>query len=66
MKLAIIHPYFIPYVGYFQFINTVDRFIIYDDVHFIKKSWFSKNNILANKNRTLFTIPLKKVRQFAM
>ena len=52
-----------PYIGYFQLINTVDKFIIYDDVNFIKKGWINRNNILANKNRTLFTIPLKKASQ---
>ena len=63
MKIAIMQPYFMPYIGYFQLINTVDKFIIYDDVNFIKKGWINRNNILANKNRTLFTIPLKKASQ---
>lgn len=63
MKLAIMQPYFMPYIGYFQLINLVDKFIIYDDVNFIKKGWINRNNILANKNVMLFTIPLKKASQ---
>lgn len=56
-------PYFMPYIGYFQLINAVDKFIIYDDVNFIKKGWINRNTILVNGNGFLFNIPLKKVSQ---
>ena len=32
-KIAIMQPYFFPYIGYWQLINTVDEFIIFDDVN---------------------------------
>ena len=63
MRIAIMQPYFMPYIGYFQLINAVDKFIIYDDVNFIKKGWINRNNILANKSKMMFTIPLKKASQ---
>ena len=53
-------PYFFPYIGYWQLINAVDTFVIYDNIEFSKKGWFHKNNILMNNKRTLFTIPIKK------
>jgi len=56
-------PYIFPYIGYFQLINAVDKFVFYDDVHFIKKGWINKNNILVNSEASSFTIPLKKVSQ---
>lgn len=37
MKLAIMQPYFFPCIGYWQLIHTVDRFVIYDDVNYIRK-----------------------------
>ena len=46
MKVAIMQPYFFPYIGYFQLINVVDVFVIYDDVNFIKQSWITRNRIL--------------------
>ena len=46
MKVAIMQPYFFPYIGYFQLINAVDIFVIYDDVNFIKQSWITRNRIL--------------------
>ena len=36
MKLGIMQPYFFPYIGYWQLMNAVDRYVIYDDVNFIK------------------------------
>ena len=63
MKLAIMQPYLFPYIGYFQLINAVDKFILYDDVTFIKKGWVNRNNILVNGGKHLFTIPLKNASQ---
>jgi hypothetical protein len=61
--MAIMQPYLFPYIGYFQLMNAVDKFVIYDDVNFIKKGWINRNNILVNNQATLFTVPLKEVSQ---
>jgi hypothetical protein len=63
MRLAIMQPYFFPYIGYFQLLHAVDRFVIYDDVNFIKKGWINRNRILVNGEPTLFSIPLQKISQ---
>lgn len=60
MTLAIMQPYLFPYIGYWQLINSVDTFVIYDNIQFSKKGWFHRNNILLNDKKTLFSIPLKK------
>lgn len=59
MKLAIMQPYLFPYIGYFQLINAVDTFVIYDDVNFIKGGWINRNFILANCEKTRFTLQLQ-------
>ncbi|RNC86875.1 MAG: hypothetical protein ED556_05480 [Winogradskyella sp.] len=63
MKIAIMQPYFFPYIGYFQLISAVDEFVFYDDVNFIKKGYINRNSILANGERYQFTLPLKKASQ---
>jgi hypothetical protein len=60
MKVAIMQPYFLPYIGYFQLINAVDVFVIYDNIQFSKKGWFHRNRLLVNGNADYFTLPLKK------
>ncbi len=56
-------PYLFPYIGYFQLVNAVDKFIFYDDVNFIKRGWIARNNILVNDKPNLFSIPLEYVSQ---
>ena len=60
MKLAIMQPYFIPYIGYFQLINSVDTFVVYDNIQFSKRGWFHRNRILVNGNDKMISLPLKK------
>ena len=63
MKLAIMQPYLFPYIGYFQLIKAVDKFVVYDDVNFIKKGWINKNCILIGGQKHCFTVPLKAASQ---
>ncbi|WP_283408920.1 WbqC family protein [Anoxynatronum buryatiense] len=60
MKVAIMQPYFFPYIGYWQLINAVDVFVIYDDVQFIKGGWINRNYILLNGTKTRINLPLIK------
>ncbi len=61
--LAIMQPYLFPYIGYFQLISAVDKFVIYDDVNFINKGWINRNNILVNGKANLFSMPLIEASQ---
>lgn len=58
MRVAIMQPYFFPYLGYFQLIQSVDRFVIYDDVNFIKGGWINRNFILGRSGPQRITLQL--------
>jgi hypothetical protein len=60
MKIAIMQPYFMPYIGYFQLINAVDKFVIYDNIKYTKKGWINRNRILVNGKDQYISLPLKK------
>lgn len=60
MRIAIMQPYFFPYIGYFQLIHEVDEFIIYDNIEYTKKGWINRNRILANGQAAYITLPLRK------
>lgn len=66
MKIAIMQPYFCPYIGYFQLVASVDRFIFYDDVNYIKGGWINRNRIVSNGKEFLFTIPLVDASSFKL
>ena len=59
MKLAVMQPYFFPYIGYFQLIAAVDIFIVYDNIKYTKKGWINRNRMLQNGKDVLFSLPLK-------
>ncbi|KKG83652.1 hypothetical protein DU55_04160 [Methanosarcina mazei] len=61
MKIAGMQPYFLPYIGYWQLMNAVDKFVVDGSVQYIKAGWINRNYILINNSKSfLFTIPLKK------
>jgi len=60
MKLGIMQPYFMPYIGYFQLIAAVDVFIVYDNIKYTKKGWINRNRMLVNGADAIFSLPLKK------
>ena len=64
MKLGIMQPYFFPYLGYWQLINAVDKYVVYDDVTYIKGGWISRNNILLGGEKHLITLPLEKASSY--
>ena len=64
MKLGIMQPYFFPYLGYWQLISAVDKYVVYDDVTYIKGGWINRNNILLNKQPHLLTLPIENASSF--
>ena len=61
--IAVLQPYFFPYVGTFQLARAVDQFVFFDDVAFIKKGHIHRNSVLLNGQAHAFTVPVRAVSQ---
>jgi hypothetical protein len=61
--IAIMQPYFLPYIGYFQLMAAVDKFVVFDDVNFINRGWINRNRLLLNGTAHTFTLPLHRASQ---
>lgn len=59
MRLAIMQPYFFPYIGYFHLAAAVEAFIVYDNIKYTKKGWINRNRMLQNGKDVVFTLPLQ-------
>ncbi|WP_297420719.1 WbqC family protein [Clostridium sp.] len=59
MRVAVMQPYFLPYIGYFQLINCVDKYVVDDTVQFIKGGWINRNRLLIKDKPARFTLSLK-------
>lgn len=53
-------PYFLPYLGYFQLLSAVDRFVVYDTIQFTKKGWINRNRILRDGAAVTISLPVRK------
>ncbi len=61
--VAVMQPYFFPYIGYWQLIEAVDIFVIFDNVDFIVRGYVNRNEILLQGRRHRITLPVKKASQ---
>jgi hypothetical protein len=60
MIVAIMQPYFFPYIGYFQLMKAVDCFVFYDDAQYIKGGWVNRNRILRDGCAAWWTFPIDR------
>lgn len=57
-KVAIVQSNYIPWKGYFDLINSVDEFILYDDAQYTKRDWRNRNIIKTKAGLKWLTIPV--------
>jgi hypothetical protein len=57
-KIAISQSNYIPWKGYFDLINKVDEFILYDDAQFTRRDWRNRNKIKTPNGLQWLTIPV--------
>jgi hypothetical protein len=57
-KIAISQSNYIPWKGYFDFINQVDEFVLYDEVQYTKRDWRNRNRIKTQNGLKWLTIPV--------
>jgi hypothetical protein len=58
LRVALMQPYFFPYLGYFQLMHAVDCFVFYDDAQFMKGGWVNRNRLLVNGRPGWWTFPV--------
>lgn len=62
-KVGVMQPYFVPYIGYWQLMNAVDEYVIYDDVNYINRGWINRNRILVNNEPQYINLLLSGASQ---
>ncbi len=58
-RVAILQSSYIPWKGYFDIINQVDEFIIYDDTQYTRRDWRTRNKIKTKNGLQWLTIPVQ-------
>ncbi len=60
MKVAVIQPSYIPWLGYFHMVKWADTFIFYDDVQYDNNGWRNRNKILVNEQVKWLTLSIDR------
>lgn len=63
-KVAILQSNYIPWKGYFDIINMVDEFILYDDMQYTRRDWRNRNKIMTPTGLIWLTIPVENKGKF--
>src|SRR3984885_8291920 len=58
MRIAIMQPTYLPWIGYFDLMDQVDRFVILDNVQFERQSWQQRNRIKTSHGPSWLTVPV--------
>ena len=58
MKIAIMQPTYLPWIGYFELMAQSDVFVVMDDVQFVKKSWQHRNRIKSQTGELMLSVPI--------
>lgn len=62
-RIAVLQSNYVPWKGYFDLINNVDLFVIYDHVQFTKNDWRNRNQIKTSDGLLWLTIPVNTSKQ---
>ena len=63
-KVAILQSNYIPWKGYFDMINMVDEFVLYDDMQCTKRDWRNRNIIKTFQGMQWISIPVATKGKF--
>jgi len=63
-RVGIIQSCYIPWKGYFDFINSVDHFVLYDDVQYTRRDWRNRNQIKCAEGLRWLTVPVEVKGKF--
>jgi len=63
MIVGVMQPYLFPYIGYWQLLNGVDTFVMFDDVNYINRGWINRNRILIDGQPKYFNVQMRGASQ---
>jgi hypothetical protein len=60
MRIAVLQPGYLPWLGYFDQEMSVDRFVLYDDVQYDRRGWRNRNRLKTPTGPGWLTVPVEQ------
>lgn len=64
MRVAILQPSYLPWLGFFEQMHRSDQFVLYDDVQFTRRDWRNRNRIRVSEGSVWLTVPVLQKNNF--
>ena len=64
MKLVVLQPSYLPWLGYFDQMHQADTFVFYDDVQYDRDGWRNRNRIRTHDGWQWLTVPVQLKGKF--
>lgn len=64
MKVCILQPHFLPFIGYFELMKNSNVFVFYDSAQFVKSGWHSRTPIFENNLVNWLTVPVQNKNHY--
>lgn len=58
MRIVVLQPGYLPWLGFFDQMARSDAFVVYDDVLFDKNGWRNRNRVKTRNGVTWLTVPV--------
>jgi len=64
MRVAILQPSYLPWLGFFEQMHRSDQFVLYDDVQFTRRDWRNRNRVRVREGSVWLTVPIIQKNNF--
>ena len=65
MRVTILQPSYLPWLGFFEQMSRSDKFVLLDDVQYTRRDWRNRNRVRVNEGWTWLTVPVLQKNKFA-
>lgn len=63
-RVAIVQSNYVPWKGYFDLIDSVDEFVLFDDMQYTRRDWRNRNRIKTPNGLQWLTVPVQVKGRF--
>ena len=65
MRVTILQPSYLPWLGFFEQMSRSDKFVLLDDVQYTRRDWRNRNRIRVRENWIWLTVPVQQKSRFS-
>ncbi|HBP12222.1 MAG TPA: hypothetical protein DD452_09805 [Nitrospina sp.] len=65
MRVTILQPSYLPWLGFFEQMTRSDKFVLLDDVQYTRRDWRNRNKVRVKEGWVWLTVPVQQKSRFS-